>query len=158
MKVIFHFLNYFTDGLHSEWSQVNDKFIFSHQCSEWFIIQGVTVVFNNPSKIVLADWIWHSYSPPIWDAPGGLFCHTIQSAPFSSCKKLSILSCFISVNSHCNSFRAPTKFVPLFDQIEWTVPLLAINVWSAKMKESASKELVVSICTVLPEKQVKKAS
>ena len=72
-------------------------------------------VVNNPSKIVLADWIWRSQTPPIWEPPSGFLCHGIQSAPFS-CKNLLILSCFISLYAHSNSFLAPTKFVPLSDQ------------------------------------------
>ena len=96
-------------------------------------------VFNNYSKIVLADRIWRSQTPPIWEAPGGLFYNRIQSAPFS-CKKLLILSCFISLNACCNSLLAPTKFVPLSNQTERTVPLLAINLQSAKIKKSASKK------------------
>ena len=44
---------------------------------EWFW------VFNNPFKIVAADLLCHSQTPPIWEAPCGLLCHTIQSASFS---------------------------------------------------------------------------
>ena len=113
-------------------------------------------VFNNPSKIVLADRTWRSQTPPIGEAPGGLLCHRIQSAPFF-CEKPLILSCFISLNARCNSFLAPTKFVPFSDQIKWTVLLLVINLQSSKMKESASNELVKSMCTARLEKHVKRA-
>ena len=113
-------------------------------------------VFNSPSEIVLTDRIWCSHTRPIWEVPGGLLCHTIQSASFS-CKRLSILHCFISLDPHCNSFLTPTKFVTWSRQIEQTAALLAINLQSPKMKESASKELVTSMCTVRLKKQVKRA-
>ena len=112
---------------------------------EWFWI------FSNPSKIILADQIWHSHTPPTWEVQGGLLYHRIQSAPFS-CKKFLILLCFISLNPCCDSFLAPTKFVPLSNQIKGTVPLLAINLSSAKIKESSSKELVTSMWIAWLEK------
>ena len=150
-----YFTFWVTDGLHSEWSRVNDKLSFNHQCSEWFIIQKVTVGLLQSFQNSSCKSNWRSQTPLIWETPSGLLCYRIQSAPFS-CKTLLILSCFISLNARCNSFLAPTKFVPLSDQIERTVLLLAImNLRSAKMKELASK--VTLMCTARLEKHVKRA-
>ena len=53
--------------------------------------------------------------------------HPIQSAPFS-CKKLLILSCFISLNLCCISFLAPTKFVQLPNHTEEST--ITLKFWS----------------------------
>ena len=50
------------------WSQVNDKFNFSHQCSEWFIIQGVTVCLQQSFQNS-----WRSHTPLIWEVSDGLW-------------------------------------------------------------------------------------
>lgn len=105
--------------------------------------------FNNSCKMDCAEWVWHSPTPPIWEAPGWLVYHKTQSAPFS-CRKVFIFLCLIFLNALFNSLLAPTKFGSLFDHIEKTRPLLDM------IKESTSSELVTSICTVYLEKQVKR--
>ena len=118
-------------------------------------------VFNNPSKMDLAERIWCSHTLPIWEAPGGLVYHTIQSAPFSY-RKVFIFSCFISFNALFNSLLAtefePTKFESLSDHIERTSLLLDMNLRKARMKESASSVLVTSMCTKRLEKKFKRAT
>ena len=76
-------------------------------------------VFNNPSKIILADRIWHSQTPPMWEAPGGLLCHSFQSAPFlvrSSWSYVSSLWMLTVIHSWYpqNLFHCPTRLNGLF--------------------------------------------
>ena len=76
-----------TDDIYSEWYWVNDKFNFSHQCSELFIFQGATFYFQKScqnsscrSTLVFPDL-------SNIRRPGVLLCYRNQFVPFS-CKKL----------------------------------------------------------------------
>lgn len=102
-------------------------------------------------KTHLTDLLSLSHSPPWWDAPGGL---KLQFIPvlgmlFWSFAALRQDKAFIS------SFLAPTKFVPLSDQICCTWPRLHTNLLMALMQESVSREQAISRWTALQDKHVK---
>ena len=62
----------------------------------------------------------------------------------------------LSANHGLSSLSVPTKFVPLSDLIDVTLPCLAMNLCRAWIKGSVSIIQVTSICIALPVKQMNK--
>ena len=113
-------------------------------------------VFSKPARILLALRIWHSQTPPICETPGGFLYHVIQSVPF--CRRyVSYLFLIHFLQSLSKLLSVPTKFAPLSDLIDLTMPCLAINLHKVWIKESISIVQISSICTALLAKQVNKA-
>ena len=113
-------------------------------------------VFCKVARIFLALRIWPSQTPPICEAPGGFLYHVIQSVPF--CRRyVSYLFLIHFLQSLSKLLSVPTKFAPLSDLIDLTMPCLAINLHKVWIKESISIVQISSICTALLAKQVNKA-
>ena len=115
----------------------------SKQVTQWLLIKTLCVLIRDESMI-LADLICLSHAPPIWLAIGGFFCHTIWSALFFS-NKSPILWLSISFMHISSFFSASIKSLPLSHQIDLKLPCLAMKWWSARMNESASILLVISM-------------
>ena len=113
--------------------------------SPWFL--------SIAERMLLADRIYRSHTPPMLLAMGGLRFQLIHSPP-NSIKKSLILFSSISPNAFFSSMLAPTKLVPLSLRIMLTFPRLLIKHLSAWMKLPVVKLLVTSMCTALLDKHV----
>ena len=89
-----------------------------------------------PERTFLVVLIWRSHTPPMWLAAGGLKIQSMFS--FSNWTRIS--SCSISSLAWSNSFRAPTKFVPLSLLNSLTAPRRAMKRRSARINEFDSRE------------------
>ena len=76
--------------------------------------------FSNDAKILLADLIWRSHTPPMWLAAGTFLDQISQSTP-GFARNWWTCWWFISLKGFFNSLSGPTKFLPLFDVILLTL-------------------------------------
>ena len=113
--------------------------------SPWFL--------SIAERILLADWICRSHTPPMLLAMGRLCFQLIHTPPNSIMKSLILFSSILP-NAFLSSILAPTKLVLLSLQTILTFPLLLINCLNASMKLSVVKLFVVSMCTTLLDKHV----
>ena len=107
--------------------------------------------FKREFRTHLTDLIILSHTPPWCDAPGGL---KVQLIPLSSMVFWILLLLKLD-KAFLNSFSAPTRLVPLSDQMCCTWPRLHMNLLIAWMQESVSREYAISSWMALQDKHVK---
>ena len=113
----------------------------------------VAWVLSRDDRILPADRIYLSHTPPMLLAAGVFLIQTNQSVPLSW-RKCLILIWSISWKAIFNSFSAPTKLLPLSLLIIQMLPFLAILLLSAIIKESVPMVATTSMCTALLAKHV----
>ena len=115
-------------------------------------------IFNDHSKIVLVDSIWHSQTAPIWTAPAGLLWHTFKSNLHHFLVGSSLFYPAVSPLILTAIYFGTYKICVIV-QPEWMdCSFLAMNLLAAKRKEWASKELLTFMYTAWLEKQWKGTS